>query len=377
GVWATTERHPAVAGNSTREIAGVRTATVMATPESDRKGVLLAIVEEVFHVSWLARHPGFRPDEMARYGYPLEDAANWTGLLAEDEALARALDAKTEAEAAGWAAAVLEIRRRRVPKVSPEVRAYETALEMMEGTANYVARRAADEGPQTTAARLRTERQAEGIRWRFYDTGAALCWILDRLAPDWKARSEASPAVTTVEILEGALKKRSAQPAKFSRKETAEFDSRAGIAVGELAERRAGLKRELMRRAGPRVVIEVPEGMEPFRPERFDPVNLFVLGGGEVVHPHFVTVRGPGGSVALTNPGFSRGSYSGTVAVTTSAGQDPMRDGFRRLTLTGVQGPLEVTREGQIVLKAAGLLIELQQADIQTDGETVRIRVTG
>jgi hypothetical protein len=125
------------------------------------------------------------------------------------------------------------------------------------------------------------------------------------------------------------------------------------------------------------VVIEVPEGEEPFRLERFDPVNLFVLGGGEVAHAHFISVLGPGGTAALTNPGFSKGAWSGTIAVTLSAGQDPMGDGFRRLTLVGVKGPPEITREGKVVLKAPGLRIELQKADVQADGGTVRIRVAG
>ena len=64
-------RHPAVAGNSTREIGGVRTATVIATPAQPVERTMLAVVEEVFHVFWLARHPSFRPNEMARYAYPL------------------------------------------------------------------------------------------------------------------------------------------------------------------------------------------------------------------------------------------------------------------------------------------------------------------
>jgi hypothetical protein len=33
GILITRGRHPAVAGNSTREIGGVRTATVIAAPE--------------------------------------------------------------------------------------------------------------------------------------------------------------------------------------------------------------------------------------------------------------------------------------------------------------------------------------------------------
>jgi hypothetical protein len=104
-------RHPAVIGNSTRDVGGVRTATVVAAPGQPIERILLATVEEVFHVFWLARHPAFRPNEMARYAYPLEDEGNLARLLAEDEALARAIEATSIGEAARWAAAALASRR--------------------------------------------------------------------------------------------------------------------------------------------------------------------------------------------------------------------------------------------------------------------------
>ena len=155
GVLIAKGRHPAVTGNSTREIGGVRTATVIATPAQPVERTMLAVVEEVFHVFWLARHPSFRPNEMARYAYPLDDAENLGALLAEDEALARALEAQSADDAADWAAAALVIRRERVPRLAEDVRAYETSLEMMEGTANYVARVSVGEPASRTVERLR------------------------------------------------------------------------------------------------------------------------------------------------------------------------------------------------------------------------------
>ena len=94
GVLAMPGRHPAVVGNSTREIGGVRTATVIATPDQEVESTMLACVEEVFHVFWLSRHANFRPNEMARYAYPVKDSRNLQRILAEDEALARALEAE-------------------------------------------------------------------------------------------------------------------------------------------------------------------------------------------------------------------------------------------------------------------------------------------
>jgi len=72
GVLVMPGQHPAVAGNSTREIGGVRTATVVATPGQNVDSTMLACVEEVFHVFWLRRHTNFRPNEMARIDSELE-----------------------------------------------------------------------------------------------------------------------------------------------------------------------------------------------------------------------------------------------------------------------------------------------------------------
>lgn len=375
GIWVMPGRYPAVVANSTREIGGTRTATVLATPGRNSTETTPACVEEVFHVFWLARHPTFRPNEMARYGYPVKDKDNLRNLLAEDEALARALESEDDAQAAGWAAAALRIRRERTSRLEEDARGYETALEMMEGTANYVARRAVDESPGRTSARLRDKRPAEGIRWRFYDTGAALCWLSDRFDSGWKARSESHPDLTTVEILHLALARRNTPPKEFSDAEAVGFRARASAEADDLAARQENLRRELLDRHGPRIIVDVAEGAEPFRPERFDPINLSVLGAGEVVHPHFITLVGPSGSIDLTNAGFARGSYAGTVGLTASAGRQPLGDGIRRLTVLGLQSTPQISRDGEIVLTAPGLRLKLRGAELQVDGETIRITV--
>ncbi len=136
GVLVVKGRHPGVTGNSTREIGGVRTATVIATPAQTVDRTMLAVVEEVSHLFWLARHPSFRPNELARYVYPVDDVENLGRLIAEDEALALALEAQSTDGTAGWAAAALGIRRERVTRLAEDVGVYETSLEMMAGTAN-------------------------------------------------------------------------------------------------------------------------------------------------------------------------------------------------------------------------------------------------
>jgi hypothetical protein len=378
GVLAVKGRHPGVTGNSTREIGGVRTATVIATPAQTIDRTMLAVVEEVFHVFWLARHPSFRPNELARYVYPVDDVENLGRLIAEDEALARAIEAQPLADAAGWAASALGIRRERVSTLAEEVRAYETSLEMMEGTANYVARVSVGEAASRTAERLRAPRPAEEVRWRFYDTGAALCLLLDRLSPGWQARSDRQPALTTVYLMEEALRARGVAAAGFPEAETAAFQARAAASIADLGVRRQRLRAELGERRGGRVIVEIAAGADPFRVQRFDPINLMVLGEGAMAHANYLSLVVPQGSVELTNPAFVRGSFGGTVSVTEAAGRHPLSDGIRRLTIAGIEGAPKVGGdEGTVSVEAPGVRIRLRAASVRVEGDLVHITVRG
>lgn len=371
-------RYPGVAGNSSVEISGARTATVVTAAGRANESSRLAYVEEVFHVFWLGRHADFRPNEMARYSYPVKDPQNLERLLAEDEALARALEAEDASSAAAWGAAALRLRHQRARLLTADDRAFETGLEMMEGIANYVARSVVGLKPCETARRLRDERQAEQIRWRYYDSGAAICLLLDRLEPGWKARIDGEPGQTTLALLEVAVSRNGARPASFSPAETAGFENRAATAIAELTSRQGRLRTELGGREGFRVVVEVAKGADPFRVRRFDPINLLVLDGGEVVHPRNITLSGPAGTVEITNPAYARGSFAGLVALSAAAGRHPLADGVRALTVVGLTGVPKVEREGgALLVEAEGIRIALRHADVRVDGETLRITVAG
>jgi hypothetical protein len=339
---------------------------------------MLALAEEVFHVFWLARHTAFHPNEMARYAYPFEDPNNLRALLVEDEALARALAAPSAGEAAGWAAAALAIRRTRVPALAEDVRLFESALEMMEGTANFVARVAAGEAPARTTDRLRRPRRAEDIRWRFYDSGAALCFVLDRLHPGWQARTEREPALSTVALLESVLRDRAAEPAVFTAAESASLSDRASADIADLGQRREQARTGILNRPGHRIIIELAAGAEPFRLSRFDPINLMVLAGGEVAHASHLTLESPLGTVDLSNPRFVRGSFGGTVSLTVPAGPHPLAGGVRQVTVVGIGAPPDVDGEGgTVAVEAPGVRIRLRNAQARGDGELLRIMIRG
>lgn len=378
GVLTLKGRHPAVASNSTVDLNGVRTATIIATAATDREGTLLAYAEEVFHVFWLKRHTNFRPNEMVRYAYPVKSVENLALRLAEDEALARAIDADDAGLAAQWAARALELRRERGRLSPPHDRAYETGLEMMEGTANYVARTLVGLTPANTATRLRQRRQAEQLRWRFYDSGTAICLLLDRLekvgpgsGPDWKARIDAEPDTTTEMLLETAVARTGVEPANFSAEERASFQATAAADIAELSARQANVRQGLLDRKGARIVIDT---VHPFRVARFDPINLLVLDGGEVVHPRFLTLSAAAGTIEFVNPTFTRGAFDGVVALTEPAGSHPLGTGIRSVTLVGLATTPKLDRmDGRIVVEANGVRLSLSGANARVDGDMLRI----
>ena len=367
-------RYPAVVSNRVVEIGGALTGTVLATPSEPIHGTLLACIEEVFHAFWRPRHPSFRPDEMIRYGYPIDDAENLIRLLAEDEALARAIEAGGERDAAAWAAAAAKLRSERTASLSPEVRLYETAMETMEGTANYVSRIALGEAPSETAVRLRQARPADGIRWRFYDSGAAVCMLLERLLPGWKELSEQDPAREIGGLLGAEIERRRVAPAAFPLREMKTFRAAADARIAGLVRSRREMRADVLGRPGGRVVVELAAGAGPLRVERFDPMSLFILDRGQVVHANYLTLTAESGSIEVANPEFVRRSFAGTVSLTESAGRHPLTAGVRRLTVAGIGSEPRITRENGVVrLESPEIRASLSGAEVRVEGRTVRI----
>jgi hypothetical protein len=86
----------------------------------------------------------------------------------------------------------------------------------------------------------------------------------------------------------------------------------------------------------------------------------------------------PHGTVELTNPGFVRGTFGGTVSVTEAAGRHPLSDGVRRLTIAGIQGAPKVGGdEGTVSVEAPGVRLTLRGSDVRVEGELIRITVKG
>jgi hypothetical protein len=121
-------------------------------------------------------------------------------------------------------------------------------------------------------------------------------------------------------------------------------------------------------------MVEIAGGVEPLRVTRFDPINLLVLDAGEVIHAHYITLSGADGMIEVTNPGYARGSFAGTVVLTAAAGRHPIADGIRTLTVLGVQGVPKVDRsDGRLTVEAEGVRLTLSNTEVRTEGESLRI----
>lgn len=373
GIVAMAGRHPAVVANTVREIGGVSTATIAPRPGRACEDSMLAVTEELFHVFWSRRHTNYRPNEMVRYAYPVKGLRNLRRIFAEDEALARALEAEGVEETKAWTALALQVRAERASLLRAEEREWELATEMLEGPANYVSRVVVGQSPGATATRLRQKWTPDEIRWRYYNSGAAICFLLDRLEPRWKEAIDADIERNIVQLLADAIARSGARRAAFSKAELARFEKRAAAAIVELSARQKKIRSEVFARAGTRIVVEIPGTGEPLRLGRFDPVNLMVLGDGEVLHPAFITLSNGEGSIQITNRAASRGSFDGTVALTRGAGSHPMRD-IRSVTIAGVGGTPRVDeRGGALAIEAEGIRIALPGATLQRDGTTLRV----
>ena len=375
GVWRASGRHAAMRWNSNVDLGGVRVATLLLTIEPGRPVVQEAsiLLHEVFHVFSKPRHLTWKPDEMHRYSYPLDDADNWALLLLEEEALARALEAEEDSVAAGWSALALRWRRQRTVSLVTEHLTFENALEMQEGTAVYVARLALGTPRDTT--RLRQTRSPEELRWRFYDTGAALAAMLDRVDPGWKERLSAEPEVTMDTLLEAALERRGTVPAELSPVETASIRDRAEREIVELSTRRRRAREEFLSQ-GSRITVIAPDSSEPLTVRDFDPLALQILADGEALHTRRLILEGAGGRIEFENPRFRRGSPAGVAALTVPAGAHPLVDGVARVTVSGFSGPPDVHREdGFVTVEAEGLRLHFKDAEVATLGDEVRVQI--
>ncbi len=375
GVWSSPGKHPAMRWNSNADIGGVQTATLLLTIEPGRAVEYEAhiLYHEVFHLYSKPLHPTWRPNEIWRYSYPMDDLDTFRLLLLEEEALARAVEADSDQATAAWAAAALAVRTERQASLREEHRTWETLLELQEGTAVYMGRSTIGIANDTEG--LREERGPEGIRWRCYETGAAVAVVLDRLMPSWKKTLDAEPETTFTDLLSEAVAVADVPPAPFSDEDLAHVSARAESALAELAAERAGLVEDFDRR-GMKVIVRPADETERLGFENFDPMAVEVLDEGQTLQAHLLVASHPRGEMRLENPHFVRRSLEGVIALTRPAGDHPFLDGFRQIAVAGFQGDPTVERNGDAVkVEAEGLSVVFDRAVVVSTDDALIITV--
>lgn len=365
GMWAYAGRHPKVTANTSAELGGLRTATLMPPSGGmslrEHAGVLL---HELFHVYQREHHPKWSANEAELFAYPVDDPELLALRRMETEALRRALSSSDRNRSVCWTRAALDLRRERFAALPEGSVDYERGTELNEGLATYVERRATG-APDSTL--LPAEAFApEAIRQRGYQTGAAIAQLLDRFSPAWRSTLEQNDS-TPLDVLLSSEFDCRAEAAPVCALAPAERDrirAAAATDVGTLRSRRAEQRRAFLRQAGWRLVIAASDA--PLFPQGFDPLNVQPVARGEVLHTRFIKLGNGAGVVEVL----------GRAALTEAAGAHPLFNGVRTLTVTGLMKEPVITEiSGIVTIQADAVTAELRGATVEHTEQTVMVRL--
>jgi hypothetical protein len=364
-------RHPAVTSNTSAEIGGTMTATLLAdgsrskTPPEELAAVA---IHEAFHVFQRQHHPTWQANEGDLLLYPIEDA-NVLGLRRlESEALRRAL-ATTAAPRRGCLTRLaLDYRGQRFAAMDSAFAAYERGTELNEGLATYVQLLALG---RRTVAIPRREFAAGDVRLRSYTIGPAIAFLLDRIRPGWPASLEAHDRQRLDEVLAGALVSAAESPNGgcalvaadvVTIKRAARRDA-AAVVTGRLERRRA-----FDARKGWRVIMIAAEG-QPLWPQGFDPLNIERVNGG-LLHTRFLSLGNDGcKSTAIDEDGVD------VEALTEGFGPHPLFNGVRRAVIARLAKPVVTVDGARVTVTTSGLQLDCARATVREKGTEVVVTI--
>lgn len=352
-------RHPIVTVNTSTVLAGEPTAAVLLRFDIDDDPTSWAgvAIHESFHVFQQQNHPTWRPNEIDLFRYPRDDAGLLTTRRLETEALRRALAAEG-AEWQCWAQRALTYRAQRFSRLDSASARYERESERLEGLADYVELSATG----STALMPSSGYRPEDIRVRTYATGTALGVLLDRSDPSWKESIETGDDRYLDEMLAVALAQ-----ACHDTSDTIDVDSvahAAAQAIDSLASRMAQLRQAFNSQAG--WTLTVIADQDPFVPAAFDPLNVDLLGGTEVLHRRFVRLENTGGWLEL----YDRAS------ITVGRVEHPLFAGIVEVRVAGLSARPSLARDGGMVtITGQGVEARLPDAEVNWGDRSVRVRV--
>lgn len=361
-------RHDAVVANSSVELNGVLTATLMLENESrsdDAASLAATAIHETFHVFQHDHYPSWPANEADLFMYPSEQNDLLVLRRLENEALRLAMGQDGQR---CWARTALDLRGQRYRQMTPSAVNYERHSELNEGLATYVQRRALDqhtflEGPDRFDVNGLTRGFAPAaIRHRSYATGSALAMVLDQVQPGWQLGfGAASRQYLDVELKHALGPGRLCE---FSAAQWSDARRQAQLDIDALiASRQLSLSRFLAQ-PGWRVSVET-EGPRVLWPSGFDPLNVERVADDRILHTRFIRLSNASGSVDVV----------GGEALTVSAGEHPLFAGVQQIIVGGLPQPVLTEQAGRLTLVSGPLTIDLADAEASVVGQSVTIRL--
>jgi len=363
GAWVADTLFPGFGANTDVEIGGVHSANVgLAAGEWDVEGTAALLLHEAFHAYQSVEHPGWTANEVDLFTYPIRSARLLQLRRLEGGALRRALTAPDSVRELCWTQAFLRARAQRFGRLPAAASAYERGTELREGLARYIQSLASARDPEIPADGFRPE----DVRERAYEIGHGLAVLLDRLAPGWKRElvaAEDSPSLDS--LLEDAIGGMSVRHCGPSPDEVARASTVARSDTADLV-RRDNRARAAFEDA-PGWSIEVVGDDQPLAPERFDPLNVRVLGDRYVLHERWVRVsNGSISAEALDRPALTHGVRG-----------HPLFAGIDRWRVTGLPEPTVEERADTVRITGEGVTITAVGATLDRDGQRIRLIPSG
>src|SRR5262249_32866898 len=111
------------------------------------------------------------------------------------------------------------------------------------------------------------------------------------------------------------------------------------------------------------VVVSSPAGVTNV--EGFDPMNISLLGPGQILHQRWIKLTSNDGSVEVLNHS----------SLSNSGASSPF-EGVKQLTITGLEDRSAIVMSGGTVrVSADGALADLRHASVHTEGQKVFIAI--
>jgi len=338
--------------NTDARIAGAQTATVLAPAEEWDAGALAPLLmHEAFHVYQTEAHPEWTANEVDLFTYPIRSAALLRLRRLETAALRRAVTAPDSIRELCWAQAFLRVRRDRFGRLPKEAAAYERGSELREGLARYVEARASKQEPQLPGSGF----PPEDVRERAYASGHALAVLVDRLDPGWKTELSARDTVDAAldGLLRAAIGNRHVRRCGASPDDVGRSRTVALADLKALADRDARARDAFEGASGWRIRLDAAR--DPLMPQQFDPLNVRVLGGREVLHERWIQLAGDHVELEVL----------GRPALTHGVGPHPLFNGVDRFEVTGLPEPAIEVRGDTTSVRGGGVTLRLIGVELE------------